>query len=107
MPVHGLKAHERDISESLATWEESMESFNTPSSHYWQGRGGPGAFSRYLESAIKEPDVLVVVADEKGTGLVGFSWVLIQSRPEWFDPERIGVLRYQAVSEIALHEHWL
>ena len=57
------------------------------------------AFSKCLVSAISADDVLVTVAEIEGTGLVGFSLAQIETLPEWFGGEQIGLIRYQAVAE--------
>jgi GNAT superfamily N-acetyltransferase len=99
MTVHVRKADEGDTSDIVKLWEEFMAFLRRTNRHYWKIKDGRAAFSRYLMSAFREADVLVTVAEKKGTGLVGFSLAQIEILPEWFGSEQIGILRYQSVSE--------
>ena len=76
-----------------------MELLARTNSDYWQVRDGPAAFSRYLVSAVRDKDALVIVAEEECAGLAGFSLAFVETLPEWFGSEQIGLLRYLAVAE--------
>lgn len=99
MTVIVRQAKESDIFNIVALWEEFMEMLPRVNPHYWKTRNGGDAFSKYLEANLGEINVLVTVAEKNGAGLVGFSLALIEVLPEWFGSERIGLIRYQAVSK--------
>jgi GNAT superfamily N-acetyltransferase len=97
--VNVRKAEEGDIPGIVALWEEFMELLRHTNRDYWKVSNGRAAFSRYLVGAVGETDVLVAVSEEKGTGLVGFSLARIETLPEWFGSEQIGLVRYLSVAE--------
>ena len=99
MTGHVRKADERDVPDIVALWEEFMELLRCTNRHYWKVRDGRAAFSRYLVSTFRVTDVFVTVAEKQGAGLVGFSLAQIETLPEWFGAEQIGLIRYLAVSE--------
>ena len=99
MAAHVRKADERDVPGAVALWEEFMELLRCTNHHYWQVRDGRAAFSRFLANVFTEDDVLVAVAEKPGAGLIGFSLARIETLPEWFGSERIGLIRYLSVSE--------
>lgn len=99
MSIHVRKAEERDIPGIVTIWEEFMEFLRCTNRHYWKIRDGRSAFSRYLVSTLSKADVLLVAAEETDRSLIGFSLAHIETLPEWFGSEQIGLLRYLAVSE--------
>ena len=99
MGVHVRKADEGDVPGIVELWEEFMELLRCTNPDYWKVRDGRAGFSKYVVSTLREADVLVTVAETTGAGLVGFSLAQIESLPEWFGSEQIGLIRYLSVSE--------
>ena len=99
MPVNIRKADQQDIPGILALWEDFMELLRDMNPHYWVVKNGRAAFSRYLERMIGEAGVLVAAAEMGGTGLLGFTLAQVETLPEWFGSEQIGLIRYLAVSD--------
>ena len=98
MNVHIRRADERDIPGTVAVWKELMELLRRTNPHYWEVKDGQAAFTKHLASVLASPKVLLAVA-EKGGNVVGFSLAYIETLPEWFGTQRIGVIRYLAVAE--------
>ena len=94
------KAEERDVPGIVALWDEFMQLLRSTNPDYWEVRDGRAAFSRYLEGTFRETEVSVTVAEVEGAGLVGFSLAQIDTLPEWFGSEQIGLIRYLSVSEL-------
>ena len=61
-------------------------------------KDGQAAFTNHLVSVLAGPEVMVAVVEEGGN-VVGFCLAHIETLPEWFGRERIGLIRYVAVSE--------
>ena len=99
MSVQVRRADENDIPGIVAIWGQFMELLRTTNRHYWEVKDGQDSFSRYLTGAVNKPEFLIAIAEDKNDGLVGFTLALIEALPEWFGSERIGLIRYMAVSE--------
>lgn len=93
------KAEERDIPGIVALWDEFMLLLRSTNPDYWEVRDGRAAFSKYLEGTFRETGLSVTVAEVEGAGLVGFALAQIDTLPEWFGSEQIGLIRYLSVSE--------
>jgi GNAT superfamily N-acetyltransferase len=98
MNVFIRKARADDIPGIVAMWKEFMKSLRRYNANYWETKNGEQVFAQYLEDVYTNAHTLVAVA-ETDRKLVGFTLAYIEELPEWFGKERIGLIRYLAVSE--------
>ena len=99
MAVMVREAVETDISDIMDIWEEFMAFLRDTNKDYWKVENGYAAFSKFLLSACDDQDTLVAVAENESGQIIGFSLALIDTLPEWFESQRIGLIRYVAVLE--------
>ena len=97
MYEHVRQAKKQDIPEIVSLWQSFMTLLQQTNSDYWEVKGGKAAFSSYLAKAVDHPDVLVAIGVDQE--LMGFGLAQIETLPEWFGSEKIGMIRYLAVSE--------
>jgi GNAT superfamily N-acetyltransferase len=91
-------ANADDISNLIPIWIAFMNFLEECNPDYWEMVDGEGAFTRHLTNTLKDPRSLVAVAELNRTP-VGFCLAYIEGLPEWFDAEKIGLIRYLAVSK--------
>ena len=90
-----------DIPDVVDIWRDSMELYRRTNPNYWKlSKKGEKAFCNHVAETLSKPDASVIVAEENGT-LVGFTLVYVESLPEWFETQQIGLIRYMAVSSVA------
>jgi N-acetylglutamate synthase-like GNAT family acetyltransferase len=65
---------------------------------YWKMEDGEDAFARHLTTSLEDLRSLIAVAETNGN-LAGFCLAYIDGLPEWFGAEKIGLIRYLAVSK--------
>lgn len=98
MGIRVCRAEVDDVPHVVAIWEEFMELLRQTNPDYWKVVNGPVAFSRYLTGILEDSDFLLAVAREKKGDPAGFVLAYNETLPEWFGSERVGLIRYMAVS---------
>lgn len=92
------KAITGDIPQILRIWLEFMAFLAQNNPDYWMMTDGEHAFSKHLKISISEPQTLIAVA-EVDEIIVGFCLAYIEQLPEWFGAEKVGLIRYLAISQ--------
>lgn len=92
------EASQKDTEGIVTIWRRFMELLRRTNQHYWKV-ADPKAFSKFISRAYAKDQVLVVVAENVQNELVGFTLAQIEILPEWFGSQKLGMIRYQAVSE--------
>ncbi len=98
MGIDVREAEIGDIPHIVEVWQEFMIMLRRTNPHYWKVKNGRSAFTKYLEDVLAQTEVLVAIA-ERDKKLIGFCLAHIETLPEWFGSNRIGLIRYLAVSE--------
>lgn len=98
MTVRVREANQKDTEGIVTIWGRFMALLRRTNQHYWKV-ADPTAFSEFISRAYKKDQVFVVVAENVQNELVGFTLAQIEILPEWFGSQKLGMIRYQAVSE--------
>lgn len=99
MTIRVRKANKKDTTGIVTIWERFMELLRRTNQSYWQVTDGKATFSNFISATSTKDDVFVVVAENQQKELVGFTLAQIEVLPEWFGSQKLGIIRYQAVSE--------
>jgi ribosomal protein S18 acetylase RimI-like enzyme len=92
------EANTSDIAHILPIWLEFMEFLEEHNPDYWKMVDGEGAFTQHLKNSLENPLSLVAVL-EINQNLVGFCLAYIEGLPAWFGADKIGLIRYLAISK--------
>ena len=92
------KATKRDIKQIIEIWLDFMHYLRDINPDYYSLSPNPISFSDFLAESMELEERRIFLAEEEGE-ICGFLLAFVETLPEWFGEEKIGLIRYLAVRE--------
>ena len=92
------RAFEEDIPQIYEIWLAFMDYLRKINPDYYSLSADKNSFSEFLKESIGKEERRIFIVD-KDKEILGFLLVLMDTLPEWFGEEKLGLIRYLAIKE--------
>jgi len=92
------RAFEEEIPQIYEIWLAFMDYLRKINPDYYSLSSDNSSFSEFLKESIEKEERRIFIAAEEGE-ILGFLLAFIDTLPEWFGKEKLGLIRYLAVKE--------